>query len=118
MNTDCSVYKTMDFVGKKWTVLILLEIYKGNNSKRYSEIKKSLPNITPKILSARLKELEQENVITKVIDTSQFPISTEYFLTESGKDFVNIVKSIKFWTLKWNSENRICNNQDCSSCKF
>jgi len=58
MEQDCTIYKTASFVGKRWTLLILLELYKGQSRlKRYSEIKKGLPEITPKVLSLRLKEL-------------------------------------------------------------
>ena len=52
MDKDCTIYKTTSFIGKRWTLLILLELYKGKNEwKRYSEIKKRLPEITPKVLN-------------------------------------------------------------------
>ena len=52
MDEDCAVYKTVDFIGKRWTLLILLELYKGENKwKRYNELKRNLMSITPKILS-------------------------------------------------------------------
>ena len=79
MNEKCTVYKTLDHLSKKWMLLILLELYKGSSEKkRYSEIKKNMPDITPKVLSARLKELEEYNIITKAIDTSSFPVKCEY----------------------------------------
>lgn len=109
----------MDFVGKKWTVLILLEIFKSkDNTKRYSEIKNSIPEITPKVLSTRLKELEEKEMITKSIDTKEFPISCEYSLTDQGEDFLKIVQKIKEWTLKWNIKNPHCESEKCKDCKF
>ena len=43
MNKECSVYKAADLIGKKWTIIILLELYKGNKKeKRYSELKKKI----------------------------------------------------------------------------
>ena len=53
MDKDCSVYKTADFIGKRWTLLILLELYRGKKIKRYSQIKENLHEITPKMLSTR-----------------------------------------------------------------
>ena len=119
MNEDCTVYKTMEYISKKWTPLILLELYKGKSKKkRYSEIKINMPDITPKVLSARLKELEKQGIITKEIDTTRFPIKCEYALTESGEDFIRIIKNIKTWALQWKIDNKLCENLDCKDCKL
>ena len=118
MNDDCTIYKTTDFIGKKWTLLILLELYKRNSVKRYSELKNNLGNITPKILSSRLKELEKEKMIRKEIDASKFPIKCEYSLTESGLDFIKIIKDMKQWALKWNVQNKVCKDTNCKNCEF
>jgi DNA-binding HxlR family transcriptional regulator len=119
MNENCTVYKTVGYISKKWTLLILLELYKGDsNKKRYSEIKKNMPDISPKILSARLKELQKENMIIRDVDINSFPIKCEYSLTKSGKDFVKIIKDIKNWALKWNINNEMCGGQDCKDCEF
>jgi len=99
MDERCTIYRTIDFISKKWTLLILLELYKTRGKKRYSELKSSLLNITPKILSTRLRELEKQGLITKYIDTNGFPIKCEYILTDSGKDFIRIIKDIKKWSL-------------------
>ena len=113
---DCTIDNVVDFIGKRWTLLILLELNKGKSKKRYSELKKELPNITPKILSQRLKELEKEKLITKHIDTSQFPIKCEYQLTESGKDFFIIIKDLKEWALKHKKGHKVCEGNDCKNC--
>jgi len=107
----------MDYIGKKWTVIILLELFKGsNNKKRYCEIKRNIPDITPKVLSSRLKELEKKGMITKKIDSTSFPVKCEYSLTKSGNDFIKIIKDIKNWSLKWKIENKVCEQLDCKYC--
>lgn len=117
MDKDCTIYKTMDFIGKKWTLLILLELYKGASKiKRYSELKKNLPDITPKILSARLKELNKQGLIIKKVDAETFPVKCEYSLTKSGLEFVDIIKNIKQWALKWKVKHKICQSADCKEC--
>lgn len=118
MDKNCTIYKTVDFIGKRWTLLILLEIYRGNSRKRYSELKKNLPEITPKVLSARLKELVRQELVKKEIDSSEVPIKSFYYLTSSGKDFINIIKSIKKWALKWKINNNLCKNTFCRNCSI
>jgi DNA-binding HxlR family transcriptional regulator len=117
MDNDCTIYQTANFIGKRWTLLILLELYKGENKlKRYGEIKKGLKEITPKVFSLRLKELEKEGLISKKIDASSFPVKCEYSLTNSGEDFIRIIQDIKKWALKWKVKNIVCEKADCRNC--
>ena len=107
----------MKYLTKKWTFLIILELYKGNEyTRRFSELKDALEDITPKILSERLKELEEEGIVKKTIDATAFPVKCEYTLTESGLDLVDIIRSIKTWALKWKIDNIPCGLQDCKAC--
>jgi DNA-binding HxlR family transcriptional regulator len=107
----------MDYLAKKWTMLILLELRKGEQEwKRFSAIKDSVKDITPKVLSERLKDLEVEGLVIKRIDTSSFPIKSEYRLTESGEELVDTIKQIKHWALKWKVVNEACLVQDCRRC--
>jgi DNA-binding HxlR family transcriptional regulator len=117
MEKSCTVYRTADFIGKRWTMLILLELYKGEaGTRRYSELKRGLPDITPKMLSARLKELEKEGLVKKMVDASEFPVKSIYSLTKSGEDFIKIIKGIKKWALKWKLKYRVCEQADCGEC--
>ena len=117
MDDNCTVYKTMNFISKKWTLLILLELYKGGKEKkRYIEIKNKMEDITPKVLSERLKELEKEGLINRKIDVSQFPFKTEYSLTKSGSDFIPIISQMKIWALKWKPHTELCESVDCNNC--
>lgn len=117
MDSNCTIYKTADFIGKRWTLLILLELHKGKQKrKRYCEIKKKLVTISPKILSTRLKELVSEKLIEKEIDSSSIPIKTFYSLTPSGADFIKIIQDMKQWALKWNVKNKMCESTDCKNC--
>ncbi|MFH1668337.1 MAG: helix-turn-helix domain-containing protein [Candidatus Woesearchaeota archaeon] len=119
MNKDCTVYKTADFIGKKWTIPLILELYKGeDHSKRYSELKRDLLKITPKILSARLKELEKEELISKDVDSTTFPPRCTYSLTKSGKDFIPVIQGIKTWSLRWKDSDKVCKSTDCFKCEL
>ena len=59
MDNNCTIYKTVDIIAKRWSLLIILEIFKGpGGRKQFTDLKHSLHGITPKILSTRLKELQ------------------------------------------------------------
>jgi len=119
MNPECTLCRTMDYLAKKWTIMLIFELWKGDQEwKRFSEIRESMKEITPKILSERLKELEEEGLVKKRVDASSFPIKSEYKLTEAGEELVNAVRPIKHWALKWKISNEICLIQDCKSCKL
>jgi DNA-binding HxlR family transcriptional regulator len=117
MDELCTVNLTVKYLTKKWTLLIILELYKGeNHTRRFSELMGSLGDITQKILSERLKELEVEGVVTKKVDATMFPVKSEYTLTKSGLELVDIIRGNKMWALKWKIENLPCGKQDCSAC--
>ena len=116
---DCTIFKTLDIVGKKWSLLILLELYRGEaKDKRFNELKRGLKGITPKILSLRLSELEDQGLIEKNIDNTKVPIKCEYSLTESGEDFIYIIQEIKNWGLKWKFDNPECVATYCKQCQL
>ena len=117
MDKKCPLIKVLNIFGKRWSLLILVELYKGKAKwKRYSHLKRNLLNITPKILSSRLKELEKEKLINKRIDASTFPIKSEYRLTKSGEEFIDHMKGMKEWGLKWKVKNEHCADITCKEC--
>ena len=117
MDDACTVNMTVKYLTKKWTLLIILELYKGQgHTRRFSELKDSLADITQKILSERLRELEAEGIVTKKVDASSFPVRSDYTLTKSGLELVDVIRGIKMWALKWKIDNIPCGGQDCSVC--
>ncbi len=119
MDKKCPIYSVANFIGKRWTLLIICELYKGGAKwKRYSQIKKKLPEMTPKMLSSRLKEMQKEGLIKKRVDASSFPIKSEYSLTDKGLDFIKVVMGMKEWALKWEVKNEHCESVDCKECEL
>jgi DNA-binding HxlR family transcriptional regulator len=119
MDKNCAVFSASNLIGKKWTIVILLELYKGENKwKRYNQIKGKLPQLTSKMLSARLKELEKAGILNKKVDSSVVPIKSEYSLTKRGEEFIDIVKMIKLWSLKSIDNKGGCKNRECKDCEF
>jgi DNA-binding HxlR family transcriptional regulator len=107
----------MDYLSKRWTVMILLEMYKGGEWKRFSEIKRAMKEVTPKVLSERLRELESEGLVEHRVETS-FPIKSEYRLTEPGVELMEVVHGLKTWALKWKIDSEPCRSQSCRLCKL
>jgi DNA-binding HxlR family transcriptional regulator len=119
MDSQCTVNLTVKYLTKKWTLLIILELFKGDNyTRRFSELRRSLPEITPKILSERLQELKAEGIITNTVDASVIPVRSEYTLTPAGIELMEIVKAIKYWALTWKIDNLPCGSQECKLCKL
>ena len=117
MDEACTINMTVKYLTKKWTLLIILELYKGNDyTRRFSDLRDSLDGITPKVLSERLKELEYEGILTRMVDATAFPVKAEYTLSASGLEIVDVIRGIKRWALKWKINNIPCGEQDCKNC--
>ena len=93
-HTNCAVSKTLKIVGSKWTMLLLHNIFDGK--KRFGELQRSLPGISPKTLSQRLKELEKDGIIIKKV-FAEVPLHVEYSLTEKGKSLRGVFRSLENW---------------------
>jgi DNA-binding HxlR family transcriptional regulator len=90
----CPVAKTLKVIGSKWTMLLLHNLFDGK--KRFGELQRALPGISPKTLSQRLQELEQEGIISKTV-FAEVPLHVEYNLTEKGKSLSGIFDSLRQW---------------------
>ena len=89
-----SVRDTLDILGGKWKIPILLSL--SCQKKRFGEIQKDLINITAKILSKELKELEMNHIITR-IDCDDSPYGVEYAVTIYCKSLEKIIEGLKEW---------------------
>lgn len=89
----CPIEVTLGVIGKKWTVLIIRELFDGK--KRFSEISASLP-ISSKLLTDRLKELEEHGIIVRTI-FPEIPPRVEYTLTESGRSLSTVLAALRDW---------------------
>src|SRR3990170_8594514 len=81
--TCCSSYhEAVELVGKRWTGAILFVLMDGPT--RFSEFKRLVPDLSDRLLSERMKELEAEGIVERrVIDDT--PVRVEYVLTEKGE---------------------------------
>ncbi len=91
---ECPVERTLKIIGSKWTILIIRDLLEGK--KRFGELRKSLSGVSPKTLSGRLKSLESEGIVTRII-YPEVPPRVEYALTKRGTSLGAIIKSMKEW---------------------
>jgi len=81
----CPIEQTFKIVGKKWTVLVLRELFFGAN--RFSTIKTRVGRINPKVLSNRLRDLEDSGMIKRTVTPGR-PVQIGYALTEKGTNIL------------------------------
>src|SRR3954470_14175602 len=91
----CSLYhRAVELVGKRWTGAILLVLLDG--PLHFSGIRQLVPELSDRLLSERLKELEAEGVVERrVLDGS--PVRVEYSLTPKGEALEPALKALKEW---------------------
>lgn len=80
-DTECPIKTTSSLIEGKWTTLVIRELLSGK--KRYSEIQRALEGISPKVLTTRLRFLEEKKILTRTVYPT-IPPATEYQLTELG----------------------------------
>ena len=87
---SCPIETTFRIIGKRWTVLIIREILKGNT--QFNRFIENIRGISPKVLTERLRELERLGIIRRRI-VSKYPLRVEYSLTDMGKGFEPVLLS-------------------------
>ena len=101
--TCCAFYhRAIELIGKRWSGAIVSVLLDG--PLHFSEIRRLVPDISDRLLSERLKELEAEGIVQRrVIDGS--PVRTEYSLTDKGKALEPSVRELQGWAQQWLGES-------------
>ena len=90
----CPVETTLTLIGDKWKVLILRDLMLG--TKRFGELKKSIGNVSQKVLTAQLRAMEESGLVHREV-YAEVPPRVEYSLTELGKSLKPILDSMWAW---------------------
>lgn len=101
---SCSLLLTMDLMGGKWKMRLLWHIMYGDN--RYSLLKKAIPEITEKMLTTQLKELEQSELILRTV-ISYKPLKVEYSLNDKYVELKGIIDSLCDFSKEYGFKNGI-----------
>ena len=89
-----TVELSLNIIGGKWKILIIWQL--KDCPRRYGELKKSLPSVTHKMLTQQLRELEQDEIISRKV-YSEIPPKVEYNLTLLGKTIIPVIDLLSDW---------------------
>ena len=95
---ECPIRNVLSHFSGKWSLLILC-ILSENDTTRFNSIQKALPDISSKVLSDTLKNLEKDGLVIRKV-YAQVPLKVEYSLSELGKSLIPVVGSLIKWALE------------------
>ena len=84
----------MALIGSKWKVLILRDLISG--TKRFGELKKSIGNVSQKVLTEQLRDMEKNGLLNRKV-YAEVPPRVEYSLTELGKSLAPVLDAMRSW---------------------
>ncbi len=90
--------RAAELIAKRWTPQIVRSLLAG--SSRFSDLRSSIPQISDRLLSDRLKELEAGGIVTRKV-TPSMPVRIDYGLTERGLDLAGVMDELGAWAERW-----------------
>ena len=94
----CPVETTLMLISDRWKVLILRDLLQG--TKRFGELKKSIDNVSQKVLTANLRSMEESGLLTRKV-YAEVPPRVEYTLTETGYSLKPVLDAMVAWGLEY-----------------
>lgn len=91
-------HRASELIGRRWTGAIIFVLLKSRC--RYAELRNAIPDITDRMLSERLQELEQEGLIVRTVVPAT-PVRVDYALTEKGRALAGPMQAIAEWAHTW-----------------
>ena len=101
----CKALGIWDTIGKKWSLLILRHLA-ANDNMHFNEIKRLL-GISSNVLAKKLKQLEQEGLVSRRAVYENIPLRVEYKITPLAKELDAIFIGLEKWVAKWKSRNKL-----------
>ena len=90
----CPISATIELIGGKWKTIILYSLSTG--TKRFGEIAVRIPNISRKVLTEQLKELESDGLVQRE-QYNEIPPRVDYSLTDMGKSLMPLFREMEIW---------------------
>jgi DNA-binding HxlR family transcriptional regulator len=94
LQDQCPIKATVDVIGGRWKPLILF--YLLDRPKRFSELRREIPGVTPQMLTLQLRQLEADEIVTRKI-YAEVPARVEYRLTAYGQTLSMLLRSMRTW---------------------
>ena len=97
----CPVETTLSLIGDKWKVLVLRDLMGG--TKRFGELKKSIGSVSQKVLTAQLRAMEQQGLLTRKV-YAEVPPRVEYTLTPLGYSLSPVLDAMRDWGTRYKAQ--------------
>ena len=94
-------HHAVELIGRRWTGAILRALHAGVT--RFTDLTNTVPGLSDRMLSERLKELEAEGVIERRV-IPETPVRVEYLLTEKGHALSGVMDAISAWATEWHDD--------------
>ena len=95
----CPYYhRAIELIGRRWTGAILRAMLVGIS--RFSDLTETIPGLSDRMLSERLKELEAEGLAVRLV-IPETPVRIEYHLTEKGRALESVIEAVSDWAEEW-----------------
>src|SRR4051794_21531744 len=94
-------HAAVELVGRRWTGAVIQLLLHGRM--RYAELRGAIPDISDRMLSERLRELESEAILARIV-VPETPVRVEYELTSKGRALEDVVIAISRWAERWGSD--------------
>jgi DNA-binding HxlR family transcriptional regulator len=98
-NSVCpDFHEAIELIGRRWTGAILCSLIEG--PRRFGELGKVVPGLSDRLLSQRLRELEEEGLVQRDVEAGT-PVRVTYSLTETGEALGPAIRELKSWAKQW-----------------
>jgi DNA-binding HxlR family transcriptional regulator len=106
---NCPIRDILSRLGDKWSLLVLITL-EANGIVRFSDIQKSIGDISQRMLTVTLRSLEADGLISRKV-YAEVPPKVEYSLTKSGNELLPLIKTLEKWAIE-NCQNIISSRQE------
>jgi DNA-binding HxlR family transcriptional regulator len=95
----CPLYHhAVEVIGRRWSGAIVRAVLAGCT--RFGQIRETIPDLSDSMLSARLRELEEEEIVTRTVSGGH-PPQVSYALTEKGRELEPVIVALTDWAERW-----------------
>jgi DNA-binding HxlR family transcriptional regulator len=110
---DCPIARSLDVVGERWTLLLLRDLLR-EGPRRFQDFLAAQPGLTPSVLSARLRLMEEHALVTRRA-YSTHPPREEYLLTDKGRELYPVVVALRQWGSRHYLDGTAMVHTDCGT---
>ena len=94
------LHEAVELIGKRWTGAIVYVLLQAREPLRFSEVGSAVPELSDRLLSERMKELEARGIVARNVH-AEAPVRVEYELTEMGRELAPALRELRRWAMRY-----------------